>query len=492
MVAEDHAHDTQTASLLYKNIRILLTNNSNSTNTIDHKLPLVYVIDSILKNVGGEFIPIVEKDAITWIPIVHNIFSTRPDYRLKLKKVLSTWSTSNIFKQTTIQKMYTCFDKEDTEQALAVAKAKQAENTLQNLSVSVKNEMNNLLNDLYKNENELDKLSLERLVVVNPNLFNQIKSTAEGILKTKQQSNNATSSSSSSPQDKLDATITQNIFIENRPNELIHMSRDWATKTDFAMNDVHKLISNLQSFVRDGSLNTTPSSSPSISLLASASSTANHLTTLLQKQKEQQKSTSNGTITSTTTASFLKIDKSLFTTEGLSKMSHTYIVAKLYHQGLPYLSSADGRRFASQLELSYHLDKLFQKNQIDKTMERKEERGWYTSTSEWTLVGGTNTNTSASNNTNSQSQQEQNKVEQNNTIDQKPVNQILFIADEERSKCRICSINFDMIFDNSSSVFMYKNCIEMYVEGTDEKVLVHESCRRNLGCLDYLTLDQII
>ena len=62
----------------------------------------------------------------------------------------------------------------------------------------------------------------------------------------------------------------------------------------------------------------------------------------------------------TTSTSFLKIDKS---TEGSTKMmsQHTYIVAKLYHQGLPYLSSADGRRFATQLELSYHLDYLFQK-----------------------------------------------------------------------------------------------------------------------------------
>jgi len=45
--------------------------------------------------------------------------------------------------------MYACFDKEDKAQVLAIAKAKQAESMLNNLSISVKNEMNNLLNDLY-------------------------------------------------------------------------------------------------------------------------------------------------------------------------------------------------------------------------------------------------------------------------------------------------------------------------------------------------------
>merc|ERR1711862_382023 len=78
-----------------------------------------------------------------------------------------------------IKEMYTCFDKDDIEQAMAVAKVKQAENVCSNLSNVVKMEMQNLLNELYRNENELDKLSLERLAVVNRALFDQIKDTAE-------------------------------------------------------------------------------------------------------------------------------------------------------------------------------------------------------------------------------------------------------------------------------------------------------------------------
>ena len=132
-------------------------------------------------------------------------------------------------------------------------------------------------------------------------------------------------------------------------------------------------------------------------------------------------------------------------------------------------------------------------------MERKEERGWYTSTDDWTLVNNSNT-TNTTTNPSNKIKQEQNDDEKNNNTYQKPVNEILYAADEERSKCRICSINFDMIFDNMASVFMCKNCVEMIVQSDDvsvdhveeEKVLIHESCRRGLGCLDYLTMDQIM
>merc|ERR1711862_202347 len=126
-----------------------------------------------------------EKDAIKWIPIIHTIFSSTSTsnnsfhHKIKLKKVLSTWKDLNIFPQSSIKEMYTCFDKDDIEQAMAVAKVKQAENVCSNLSSQVKIEMQNLLNELYQNENELDKLSLERLAVVNRALFDQIKDTAE-------------------------------------------------------------------------------------------------------------------------------------------------------------------------------------------------------------------------------------------------------------------------------------------------------------------------
>ena len=57
---------------------------------------------------------------------------------------------------------------------------------------------------------------------------------------------------------------------------------------------------------------------------------------------------------------FYSIDRSLFTNDGIKKLSMA-IVGLLYEIGLPFVSSADGKRFATQLELSNHLDSLFKR-----------------------------------------------------------------------------------------------------------------------------------
>merc|ERR1711970_1122067 len=102
-------------------------------------------------------------------------------------------------------------------------------------------------------------------------------------------------------------------------------------------------------------------------------------------------------------------------------------------------------------------------------MTKKEERGWFIPDAQWMLIqmdlnidsGAANSN--SNNNT--------------NLTEEKPLDEYLYPADETRSKCRICGVNFDMIFHNQHGDFMYKNCIEMDVlelESDEGKVLVHE------------------
>jgi hypothetical protein len=95
MVAEDHADSSRSAAAIYDIIRQpLVSPNVHS----DRKLPLVYVIDSILKNVKGEFIPTIENDAKNWMPIV---FKALPDdKRVKLKKVWNLWKDAKVFSST--------------------------------------------------------------------------------------------------------------------------------------------------------------------------------------------------------------------------------------------------------------------------------------------------------------------------------------------------------------------------------------------------------
>jgi hypothetical protein len=105
MVAEDHSDSAKNAALIYGVIRKpLVSTNVHS----DRKLPLVYVIDSILKNVKGRYIPIIEKDVKEWMPVVYNAISD--DKRVKLKKVWNLWRDAGIFSsKESWEEMGECF-----------------------------------------------------------------------------------------------------------------------------------------------------------------------------------------------------------------------------------------------------------------------------------------------------------------------------------------------------------------------------------------------
>ena len=80
MIAEDFANQPKSARAIYGCIRDFLVSSNTS---VERKLPLVYVVDSILKNVnsgssGGDkkknnpYVRIMEEDANEWLPIVYN------------------------------------------------------------------------------------------------------------------------------------------------------------------------------------------------------------------------------------------------------------------------------------------------------------------------------------------------------------------------------------------------------------------------------------
>ena len=104
MVAEDHAESKTNAGAIYKLIREPLISKAVPA---ARKLPLVYVVDSILKNVKGKYIPVIEQDANTWLPIV---FQELPDdQRVKLKKVYDLWKDVGIFSEVSWRQMGASF-----------------------------------------------------------------------------------------------------------------------------------------------------------------------------------------------------------------------------------------------------------------------------------------------------------------------------------------------------------------------------------------------
>ncbi len=106
MIAEDHAESSQNAGAIYGVIRESLI----STHVhCDRKLPLVYLVDSILKNVKGEFTPIVENDAANWLPVVFR--SLPEEKRAKLEKVWNLWNKggTSVFAKDKWEEMGRCF-----------------------------------------------------------------------------------------------------------------------------------------------------------------------------------------------------------------------------------------------------------------------------------------------------------------------------------------------------------------------------------------------
>lgn len=103
MIAGDYAESKSSAGCVYQIIkeRLLSTNR-------DNMLPLVYLLDSILKNVRGFYIDLVQDDAVNWMPKVYH--KLQDAQQAKLKKVWNTWEEFNIFSTEAWKAMGSCFD----------------------------------------------------------------------------------------------------------------------------------------------------------------------------------------------------------------------------------------------------------------------------------------------------------------------------------------------------------------------------------------------
>lgn len=362
------------------------------------------------------------------------------------------------------------------------------------LPVALRNEMQNILDELQKDmTNELDKVSLERLADINPDLLGNIKKAAEDNLR----------SSAPTGVSKLNDTNDLPVFFtETRSPKALERSNAWKDLPWDPLMKTHDIVSKLLQAVRQGTASDKGySQQEAINLIqyyAAASAICTSVTAELEQLKNQQDSRNNrkrlsfpgaSNSISTGSGSGFVVEKKEFTNEGVKIKSPT-VIGLLYEIGLPFLSSIDGIRFRTEIELSRHLDSLFRRNQIEKSVARTEERGWYQSDSQWTgsLKQGDTTAIESSG--------DGGDLDVPDGYD--PVTSTM-PADENRDRCIICGINFKMFFDNEEGMYQYSNCREIAVVNDDataesefEKGLAHVSCWRGLGSPDVLTMDQIL
>eukprot|EP00586_Coscinodiscus_wailesii_P016082 CAMPEP_0172510946 /NCGR_PEP_ID=MMETSP1066-20121228/232570_1 /TAXON_ID=671091 /ORGANISM="Coscinodiscus wailesii, Strain CCMP2513" /LENGTH=375 /DNA_ID=CAMNT_0013290127 /DNA_START=18 /DNA_END=1141 /DNA_ORIENTATION=+ len=268
MIAEDHSSSPTSSKNLYTLIRTPLL---SPTLNPQRKLPLVYVIDSILKNVGGCFITHIEDDAKHWLPVV---FSTKvgshqqnETVKAKLKKVWNTWKDANLFKEEVWRDMGQCFDEEVNNTQQQSNDGAASSPSFESIPLHVRKQMQVILDELTSDEDELDKVSLERLSNINPTLFANIKKAALDALTSSSSTgaNKTGGNVNAAPLHHpggVASAVTGNVdddddypspFGETRPLEVIRASKEWS-RTDFTLEKARDLITSLQKHVREGSL----------------------------------------------------------------------------------------------------------------------------------------------------------------------------------------------------------------------------------------------
>ena len=219
--------------------------------------------------------------------------------------------------------------------------------------------MQTILDDLQSDvQNELEKVSLERLASIDPNLLVKIKRTAEDAIRNGGASNSSPHASNRAGKNN-DAL---SFLIETRSPDSVAQSKAWAKLKLDLWKETNSVVHVLQHMVMDASkADERYSQHEAMDMtngLAAVSATSTFLTSALQQIRRQEKNANSPG--STGTKGLFTVDKTLFTTEGLKK-KNDIVIGVLYEIGLPFVSSGDGRRFATQLELSNHLDALFRK-----------------------------------------------------------------------------------------------------------------------------------
>ena len=518
MIAEDYSVSfPKSAEAVYGAIRDLLLSNAVAPAC---KVPLVYVIDSILKNVKGLYIDIMRKDIAQWMESVYKILTSsgNENARIKLRKVWNTWNEFRIFAPEDLKAIGKCFIHEDDQLAAAkkIADAKtkaagidrQTDGSLK-ISLTLRKNMQAVLDDIQADEeDELKKVSLERLADINPDLLVQIKDAAEKLEESSAPGNIAHPVALDGVE--VPMMSAPPLFMDIIPEQVAKRSMEWGKLDLNFLKFTNDCTKKLNFAVRKGTSSNAQSQSTSdpninmMNLLGSASATGSTLTQMLERYTTQNSNKGFTPFTAGPMNSNLpgalpsfyrnnmittKIDKSKFTTEGLKEKNDSAI-ARLYDGGLPFVCSADGKRFASQIELSRHLDALFRKTQLEKTMERSEDRGWYIAESVWSGLALQSGDTNEGMDVDAQNNESSTDV-----IDPQAC---VVTADESRDSCAICGISFKMHFDQDDGEWKYRNCKEIEVLNDDvaeeesERMLVHATCLRGLGSPEVLTRDQVI
>jgi pre-mRNA cleavage complex 2 protein Pcf11 len=368
------------------------------------------------------------------------------------------------------------------------------------LPAPLRREMQAVLDAMQSDKtNELEKVSLERLADIGPDLLATIKATAQDNMAAISSNHNGHDAGNYADAHSNDSKMKPAFLqYDSRSPSALQLEQEWA-QLAWDHSKATSVIDKLRyQPVTDVDILYTQQEAQQMTVyfgVAQALSTFLQATLERVQQNEANRALQrdNGALRRSHEHNHQQyrahLDKSLFSNAGI-KLRNNTAIGYLYQVGLPFVSTSDGRRFATQIELSHHLDALFKRNKVEKSMARTEERSWTLADAVWTrLESEAAAQLAASAMTNGTDALHGQNTEQPEDV---------FPADETRSRCVICGINFKMFFDNDNGMYMYKNCCEKSVENDEAAeeqtslMLVHVTCWKALGSPSLLTMDQAL
>lgn len=323
MLAEDYADDREGAEEFYKIVRsrILSADTANAC-----KLPLVYLVDSILNNAKGEFMAVVE-DTISRV-FLSVYIKIAEAHKKKLKRLLGIWKDNERFSGETIATMEGfCSSSSLSLSSIPAVDVDDLRAMLTSMGEDVS------LEDLIKKDPELVK-----------NMYNNLSVFRE-------------------ERDKHEAesAVEPQTFWERPEAQDVNLLE--------ASGIMKKLEDILLERVRNGEGEGAP-------LLLAAAGTKKYLQTLVTsfKNKPHEDVFSSANTTS-------NVDPADFTSEmlGHNTKQNDNVVFTLYG-ALPFDSKVDGRRFNSQVLLKEHLEAL---SKVDELTICMNALGWFQGEENW-------------------------------------------------------------------------------------------------------------
>ncbi|GMI42170.1 hypothetical protein TrCOL_g12921 [Triparma columacea] len=325
MLAEDYADDSVGANEFYAIIQARMV--SDETSAL-FKLPLVYLVDSMLNNAKGEFITVVGETITT---VFLSVYSKIDDQsKKKLARLLTIWKKNSMFPLNKIAIME------------GIASPDAPTFNLDSLSKADLLDLRAMLHSMGED------VSLEELVEKNPEFVKQLFDNLAVFREER---------------DK--AEVAQ---------EMTFWERDEVR--DVNLTEANAVMKKLEDLllgqVRGGEGEGDP-------LLLAAAGTKKYLHTLVTSFKNKP----HEELINSTNASANVVDPADFTSEALSHSNKNDNVIFTLYGALPFSSKVDGGRFNSQILLREHLNTV---SKVDELTSTFNSFGWFWGENDWMNV----------------------------------------------------------------------------------------------------------